>query len=748
MGKITGIESPSHQTPVPEDVSLNYQTLEQRVEARTRELSTLLKVSHAVASTLEMEPLLGLILDQLKDVISYDGASVFGLEEETLTILAYRGPASKEEISQLRFPLASTSVNRQVVSLRQPVIIPDTRGDSPIARAFQESAGKRLDTTFAYIRSWLGVPLIVKERVIGMLTLDHNEPNYYSPHLADLAMAFANQVAVALENARLYMETRRRADEIQTLFNVQQAIASPLAWDLVLQLIADEARRLTSTRLSAVFLLEGSDLCLSMISGSENLTGLSVGYRLPMDQSVAGLAIRSGQTILVEDVQSDPRVNLEIRQNTEVKSLLVAPLLVKGTQPIGAILVADKSSGRLAPDDERVLTMLASGAVIQLENARLFAQAEQRMKELEALYRADQEFYRHLHLDELLQVLVDAAVDVLHADKGVLMVWDNRRERLVVGASRGFSLETLDKMSFAPGESLIADVATSGEVAIVEDTHADSRIASHITRPEGIRSLMHVPIEIGGQIFGVFNVDYVEPHAFSDVDRRLFTALAQRAALAIENAQLYEQAKKAATLGERQRLARELHDAVTQTLFSASLIAEVLPRLWERNEDEGKRRLEELRQLARGALAEMRTLLLELRPAALVEAELDSLLHQLAEATTGRTRVPVNVTIEVECPLSSDVRIALYRIAQEALNNVAKHSGASHAEVRLGHKSRGELELRISDDGRGFDASKVSTDHLGLGIMRERAEAIGATLSIESQLGRGTQVMVTWVGSS
>jgi signal transduction histidine kinase len=149
----------------------------------------------------------------------------------------------------------------------------------------------------------------------------------------------------------------------------------------------------------------------------------------------------------------------------------------------------------------------------------------------------------------------------------------------------------------------------------------------------------------------------------------------------------------------------------------------------------------------------MCTLLLELRPSALVDAELGDLLRQLAEATIGRARVPVGVQIEGEyAHMPPDVKVALYRIAQEALNNVAKHAGASRATVRLycvpptggGEERGGVVKLHIADDGQGFDVGNVPPDHLGVGIMRERAEAIGAELTIESEIGRGTQVSVTW----
>ena len=209
-----------------------------------------------------------------------------------------------------------------------------------------------------------------------------------------------------------------------------------------------------------------------------------------------------------------------------------------------------------------------------------------------------------------------------------------------------------------------------------------------------------------------------------------------------ERKKAQEELQRAAT-AERNRLARELHDAVSQTLFSASLIAEVLPRLWERNPDEGRKRLEEVRQLTRGALAEMRTLLLELRPGALAEAELGDLLRQLAESITGRSRVPVLVTAEGQCTLTSEARIAFYRIAQEALNNVARHAGASQARVNLSCQP-GRVVLRVSDNGKGFNMTSVPLDSFGLGIMQERAKGIGASLTVSSKGGQGTEVVVTY----
>jgi signal transduction histidine kinase/sugar lactone lactonase YvrE len=382
-------------------------------------------------------------------------------------------------------------------------------------------------------------------------------------------------------------------------------------------------------------------------------------------------------------------------------------------------------------------------------------ETERRKQELEALYRADAELHRHLDLDQVLNALVDIAVDILGADKSSLVIWDDHHERLRVRVAQGYHPETLSKMTFSPGEGTVGHVATTGQPVAVRDTRTDPRVIKRaaITEPEGIRSYIQVPIEVAGEIFGVFSADYLEPRAFGADDRRLFLALAQRAATAIDTAQLHEQSQALAVVQERSRLARELHDAVTQTLFSSSLIAETVPELWETDPEEGRQLLQELRQLTRGALAEMRTLLLELRPAALIDTNLADLLRQLCDAATGRLGIPVSISVQGQCSLPPDVHVALYRIAQEALNNVVKHSEATIVTVTLrcgtaphevSSPTSEQVELQVTDNGKGFDMAQVPANRLGLGIIRERAQAIGASLEIESQPGKGTRTGVCW----
>ena len=206
---------------------------------------------------------------------------------------------------------------------------------------------------------------------------------------------------------------------------------------------------------------------------------------------------------------------------------------------------------------------------------------------------------------------------------------------------------------------------------------------------------------------------------------------------------LASKAAEEAIVAERTRLARDLHDAVTQTLFSASLIAEVLPDLWNMDAEEGRKSTEELRQLTRGALAEMRTLLLELRPAALTQARFPDLLKQLSEAVIGRARLPVKLEVKGDYEMPPEIKVAFYRIAQESLNNVVKYARATQVEILLNQECC-DVHLEVRDNGIGFDPASIKPTSLGMRIMRERAEAIQAHFKVSSSPGQGTTVSLNW----
>ncbi len=370
-------------------------------------------------------------------------------------------------------------------------------------------------------------------------------------------------------------------------------------------------------------------------------------------------------------------------------------------------------------------------------------QSEQQRKELESLYRADDELRRHLHLDEVLQSLVSTASKLLHADKGSLVIWDDQREKLHARATYGFKPETVEIMSFSKGQGLAGKVALSGETAIVEDTELDERVTPAIVRPEKIRGLIQVPIRVAGEVYGIFSADYLQPHHFTEEEIRLLSAFAQRAGLAIETARLYEREEQIAVMQERNHLARDLHDSVTQSLYGVSLYAEVAAQLLKSGElEKAGVNLQELKRMSLDALAEMRLLIYELRPSVFEAEGLVAAIQARLDSVEGRVGLETNFVIEGDISLPPKIEEGLYRIVQEALNNVLKHSHARTVTVSLTQQEH-LVCLEVADDGVGFDpAQACEAGCMGLLGMKERAQELGAEFEIISRSGSGAKVIV------
>jgi signal transduction histidine kinase len=255
---------------------------------------------------------------------------------------------------------------------------------------------------------------------------------------------------------------------------------------------------------------------------------------------------------------------------------------------------------------------------------------------------------------------------------------------------------------------------------------------------EWIKSYIGSPIILDDEVIGYLNLASSKPYFFTSTHAVRLRAFANHASIAIQNA-----ARKLAILEERQRLARDMHDVVSQTLFTASVVAEALPLQWERDQEKGKEGLDRLRRLTKGALAEMRTLLIELRPDALTKADLGDLITQVAEGATSRAEIDVSVSVGGRGPLPPDVQTEMFRIVQEIFNNIIKHARANNVIVKYNY-TPDWIIIHISDDGRGFDPEQIQGERFGLRIMRERADSIGARFEVSSQPGGGTNIEVEW----
>jgi signal transduction histidine kinase len=348
-----------------------------------------------------------------------------------------------------------------------------------------------------------------------------------------------------------------------------------------------------------------------------------------------------------------------------------------------------------------------------------------------------------LQLDEVLDHILEEIQGVVpHDTANIILVEDGKAQ---VVRQHNSEIQVMAETGFGksfPVNKLpnLERMRQSRCPVIVEDTHHQPDWIP-LPHTAWVRSYLGAPIHRAGQVIGFINLNSAVPGFFGSLQAERLQAFADQAALAIQNARLYQRAAKLAAVEERQRLARDLHDAISQTLWTATLIADVLPANWASDPEEGMRNLSRLQRLTRGALAEMRTLLLELRPSAMEKASLGELLHQLAEAVMSHKKIDIQVKTSKEGQIPVEIKAGLYRLAQEALNNAAKHSRATQACVEL-LREAGSIQLLIRDDGRGFDAAQIS-EGFGFSIMHERAAAMGANLRIESKIGAGTQVLIT-----
>lgn len=556
--------------------------------------------------------------------------------------------------------------------------------------------------------------------------------------------------------------TQKHASEIETLLSIQQAITSNLNLSDVLQFIANEAQRLTSAKLSFLYVLEEDHLYLAAMSGSE-IAEQMIGHHIPIDQSLAGQSILTGQPLMITDVQeNDTRVYYEaFKHFGNIGCYVTVPLTYKD-HSIGVIAVADQCNTGLGGESLRILSMLAPSAAIGIENARLYQEQQERRLEAEGRHQMSESLRvmvailnSNRSLTEILDYIVTyVSSRLLECQATAIFSLLPKDGTLIIQASHGLPVNLVDTL-FLPGYRTASQAIRSGQPITVSNAQSggsddEANLEASSAEWALVNQLMtryqawlSVPLVIKGEIYGAILMYYNDPRTFTSEEINLALMFSDQVALAIENARLRSQAEQAAVIAERNRLARELHDAVSQTLFSANLIAEVIPRLWERDQDEALTRLEELHQLTRGASAEMRTLLFELRPSVFKDAKLGDLLNQLIKGFSVRSQIPISLSVEDDQILSPEVQIALYRITQEALNNLAKHANPNNASVWL--KSEPEkVELKITDDGCGFNPSSVSSEHFGLSIMHERAASINANIKIKSKIGQGTQIIVVW----
>ena len=397
-----------------------------------------------------------------------------------------------------------------------------------------------------------------------------------------------------------------------------------------------------------------------------------------------------------------------------------------------------------------------------LETQNLGNETQRQHHELVALSRVSAALSGLWDLDAILSVALDNMLNIMNGTIGGILLLDEQTQTLSYRVHQGLSTKYVEEMHLSLGEGIAGRVAQSGKSVLLKDISADPRVARpDLVSTEGIKAFISVPLRAKDKVLGVINVASHTPHRFTTNDMYLLHSIGDQLGVAIEQARLYERLRKArerlrrlarqnliAEEEERRRIARELHDETSQTLFGLALQLQALVEMAEisgSQDAEFISKLKKVQSLAVQVHSEVSRLIADLRPALLDTLGLVPAVRQHAESRLHP--LGINVSVEIkgrDRRLPSDVEAALFRFIQGAIGNIAQHSRAKNAIIVLEYQDD-ELLLHISDDGEGFDVSEItdveeSGRGRGLFSMRERIGLLGGTSSIESQLGQGTTV--------
>jgi PAS domain S-box-containing protein len=414
-------------------------------------------------------------------------------------------------------------------------------------------------------------------------------------------------------------------------------------------------------------------------------------------------------------------------------------------------------SAAISPISEDEVVVVARDITDRvMARQELERQVQERTQELTGLLTVSRNVASSLALRPLLQTIIDQVKNIADYSRGSIFLLEGDSIVLFDSRSPTGQRSDLDPTWERDGQRVrLEDIEpmweriSAGQVAIEGDVrNSGSPMALSYQRGAGnlyntefkdIHSWMCVPLESNDRLIGVMTLSHVEPHFYTEHHAGLVSAVATQIAGAIDNARLYEQAQQLAAVEERQRLARELHDSVSQALYGIALGARTARTLLDRDPDKAAEPVDYVLSLAEAGLAEMRALIFELRPESLEIEGLVAALDKQVAAMAARYGIEVTAELSEEPEMDLAQKEIFYRIGQEALHNVVKHAHASKASVRFG-AGNGSFVLEIGDDGVGFDTSQSFPGHMGLVSMSERASIIGAELEVESAPGKGTVI--------
>ena len=543
----------------------------------------------------------------------------------------------------------------------------------------------------------------------------------------------------------------RRAQHATFRADVSMALTERAELPTILQHCSEAMVHHLHTAFARIWTLRPGETVLELQASAGRYTHLDGAHsRIPVGALKIGLIAQERRPHLTNEVQSDPLVSdKEWARREGMVSFAGYPLMVED-QVVG--VMAMFSQAPLLEDTlealESVAHAIAQGIGRKWAEEQLEERVYERTKELALLLEVSQNIASTLELKPLLDTILTQLKAVVDYHATVLYaLQDNQLTILNFQGEQPFE-QVKDLLSLF--EQDMTRILRQGQhdPLVIDDIYqqASQRLAEEVaTYPDmesvHLHSWMGVPLMAKDQAIGLLMLSHSQPRYYGPRHANLVRALANQAAVALENARLYGQAQELATLQERQRLARELHDSVAQALYSIALGARTARTLLDRDPSKLAEPLDYVLSLAQAGQAEMRALIFELRPDSLEIEGLVTALKKQTEALQARHGLKVVIELGNEPLLPIMVKEALYRIAQEALHNSVKHAHATTVELRL-RTNASEISLEVIDDGVGFNPEQSFPGHLGLQSMRERVTHLGGTLQITSAVGQGTHIRV------
>ena len=394
-------------------------------------------------------------------------------------------------------------------------------------------------------------------------------------------------------------------------------------------------------------------------------------------------------------------------------------------------------------DPDGTVTGLTCAATDITERKQIYERMRRRLAESESVQRIAKGLLQKIGLDEVLKIVCAEAIQLTGATgSAVLLLEEDGWLRVTQSAgSPTYSLSRLPVSGSFAGRAF----QTGDHVWVnLQDSDPDDDALQLQGYPwiKGLVSLLVIPLKVDTKVIGILNI-LNKPSEITQEDMRIIDLFADQAAIIIEHVRLQYQAEQLAVLEERQRLARELHDSVTQALYSVTLYADAARMAFSAEKWEAlERNLQEVRNMAREAMYDMRLLVFELRPFMLETEGLVSALRARLAAVEGRSGLKTEVRVEGERRLPIVIEQELYRIAQESLNNVVKHAEAKEVQINVKYEDK-SVSLEMMDDGKGFDMETANqSGGLGLPGIKERVKQLAGSLEIESDSGKGTRLTV------